>query len=332
MSVSGGMDHMVGMGSMSGKSNMGFNNSMVLNSDMGLNSSTPRMGSMGAGPPVKRRRADAEERDACTLFIGGLGSEVTKIELEAWAASQEGFLEASMKDEGSGRAAGWVRFESREAAKVAEHYMRELPMPSLGKPPRVAPTGSGPAATSGPPVSQSEQLLSLAYHPQGGITSEKEEKDARTLFIGGLGSSVFRAELEAWASTQEGLVQVSMKDEGTGRAAGWCLFDSRESAKVAEHFMKELALPSLGKPPRVAPTGKGPGATYGTSVAHGATTGIAAQLTGIFGLNNPPSGGKSYGKSGGSGSSTVFLGNIDAQVSEPDMQENIWLARLVLFG
>mmetsp|Transcript_11299 Transcript_11299/g.19627 ORF Transcript_11299/g.19627 Transcript_11299/m.19627 type:complete len:245 (-) Transcript_11299:108-842(-) len=83
------------------------------------------------------RNPEKAYRDASTIFIGNLSTDVTHDEVVEWANCTEGFTKATMKDEGGPKACAWLEFESPEHAHWASATLTSTDLPSLGRPPRV---------------------------------------------------------------------------------------------------------------------------------------------------------------------------------------------------
>jgi len=186
-----------------------------------------------------------------TLFIGGFGANVSSAELQEYCASQDGFVRVSLKGEGSQRASAWAEYASPNHASQALSMLGQIPLQSLGRPPNLefskTDTTSGtdrPRMSAAPaPIRPSPAPFHQSGYGGGGGSS--------TLFIGGLEPQVQESEIHHLAMTQEGCVNVTSRNLGQPRATAWAQYETPELAAMACEALKEVPLPSMGRPANI---------------------------------------------------------------------------------
>lgn len=246
--------------------------------------SVPRLISVGGGGGGA---AQQQTRNASTLFIGSIGESVGQAELHDFCSVCMGFVRVTMRGEGTAKATAWAEFSSPDHAQTAREMLAEFPLPSLGRPPRLefakSDTTQGairpkivPVAAAGPPpqingspVSGGPISFGVRQLPTGGgggFTAAGPLGDgggcggsprgggggqSSTLFIGGLDEQVEEQELSALASTQAGFLSLSCRNLGRPRATAWAQYDSPGNAASACEALRELPLPSMGRPANI---------------------------------------------------------------------------------
>lgn len=214
-----------------------------------------------AGMAAKRQRSQLHEsklseKDASTLFVGGLGEAVSQQELTDYASSQDGFVQVSMKDEGTPRAVGWVQYASPDLAALALVNLAAFPLPSLGRPPNIehARTNTGERAAAAPvphPVRAAAAPYRGGWNTHQGAGAGAGGGGSSTVFLGSLEPQVSEAELQALLSSYEGFARLTTRGLGQGRGTAWAQFDSHENASNACVVLQQTAVPSMGRPANV---------------------------------------------------------------------------------
>eukprot|EP01065_Artemidia_motanka_P033900 TRINITY_DN40940_c0_g1_i1.p1 TRINITY_DN40940_c0_g1~~TRINITY_DN40940_c0_g1_i1.p1 ORF type:complete len:380 (+),score=43.28 TRINITY_DN40940_c0_g1_i1:89-1141(+) len=121
--------------------------------------------------------------------------------------------------------------------------------------------------------------------------------DKATLFLGDLDAQVTEADLLVYTHL-EGFQQLRTRGLGQPRATAWVQFSTPAAAALARATLQRTPLSSMGRPPNIEIANKDIGSSPGQG--RGALTQMPQ-----------PSG----------GGHTVFLGSIDATVTEADVQD-----------
>lgn len=211
----------------------------------------PQSAAVGAAPAKRMRgpgsRASAD-RDASTLFLGSLGEGTTRQDVEEYAASQEGLLNVTMKDEGSSRAVAWAEYSSPELATMALLNLSSAPIGSAGKVPNVE-IARHDASRSGSQLAS--PLDAFRMHSRVGPGSGPAAGTSSTVFLGNLEAQVTEEEVQSMVAAQEGFLRVTCRGIGFPRATAWAQFENSELALAACAALAQEFVPSMGRPANV---------------------------------------------------------------------------------
>jgi len=183
------------------------------------------------------------EKDQCTLFLGGLGETVSSAEIAEFAATQEGYVQVSMKDEGSPRAVAWAQYSSRDHAMQALANLCMMPVPSLGHPPNIEAARSN--------TGEKGMLMNTAQVAGGYAAAPGNGGASSTVFMGALEPQVTEQELKILLVPMDGFVRLTSRGLGQGRGTAWAQFDSPDNAATACVALQSMPVPSMGRPANI---------------------------------------------------------------------------------
>mmetsp|Transcript_76982 Transcript_76982/g.213989 ORF Transcript_76982/g.213989 Transcript_76982/m.213989 type:complete len:341 (-) Transcript_76982:109-1131(-) len=270
-----------------------------------------------------------------TLFIGGLPRDCTERELHLLFYEGGGCEAIRLR-----QTTAFVQFATRERAleaatnvngmvydpadpaallrvEMAKQDFKSIPQPMVVAPPHVN-ADTAPITFAG--VKRPRENPS----PMTPVQQYQQHKDLSTIFMGSLGESCTRADVEEYAGSQEGLVALVMKQEGTSKATAWAQYATPEQAAMALANLSQLPLMAIGKVPNleaaktdtnsvprsqqlVAPRNVvlPPTHTMRASPMH------VSPLAHVMTIAAPDA---------STTSSTVFLGSLEPQVTEEEIQ------------